>query len=351
MLRRKSSFLFGLPATALLFGCLVSAVVAQETSEESKSDQEKSPEAKAVVAEGKVVVSGPDGKVRVFNLKKGDGQSYFFAAGDDQQEEAAGEGDKSKKKRIAIVVGPDGVKQEVKLETDIELSGQANGVWMVEPGQANGEVRSVFRVVTGEEGNSGIRIAESPEILAQLAAQVGGYMIGVSCDPVSDTLASQLGLEKGLVVSSVTDDGPASGKLEAHDIITHSDGTAIGDVNELIKAVQAAGEADGEMKLTVLRKGKSLEVVVKPVKREARSATITLPPGQAQWTETELKRINPGINAVEGVLLESIGPGVFRFESHPPAGGATHSADALKAEIEALRKQIEELSGRLEKDD
>lgn len=347
MLRRKSSFLFGLPATALLFGCLVSAAVAQETSEESKSDQEKSPEARAVVAEGKVVVSGPDGKVRVFRLKKGEGQNYFFVTGDDQQE---GDGDKSKKKRIAIVVGPDGVKQEVELENDIELSGQANGVWMVEPGQANGEVRSVFRVVTGGEGNSGIRIAESPEILAQLAAQVGGYMIGVSCDPVSETLASQLGLEKGLVVSSVTDDAPASGKLEAHDIITHSDGTAIGEVDELIKAVQAAGEADGELKLTVLRKGKSLEVVVKPVKREMMPATLALPPGQGQWTESEWKRINPGINAADGVLLESIGPGVFRFEAHPSAGGTAHSADALKAEIEALRKQIEELSGRLEKD-
>jgi PDZ domain len=354
MLRSKFGFVARLPAAALLVGCLVSAAAAQETSEESRSDQEKVGEAGVLVAEGKVVVSEGDGKVRVFRLKKGNGDGFVWVRGDEEQEGAAAGSGEAKKKRIAFFVGPEGTKQEVILESDldIDMGGHANGVWLDEPGDVKGEGWSILRIVTGDEENAGIRFRQEPEIIAQIAAQVGGYMIGVSCEPVSGALASQLGLEKGLVVLSVTGDAPASGKLEAHDIITHTDGNAIGEIDELIKAVQAAGEADGEMKLTLLRGGKSLEVGVKPVKREMREATLA--PGQGQWFtgDLDLKLISPQINSAEGVLLESFGPGVFRrLETSGAESGVAPSADALKAEIEALRKQIEELAGRLEKDD
>ena len=103
--------------------------------------------------------------------------------------------------------------------------------------------------------------------------------IGVQLQPVTSELAENLGLKAptGALVSDPQANGPAAkAGVEAGDIITAVNGTAVKDTKDLAK--QIGGMAPGAMvQLTVWRKGEekrfSLTLGELPNQREARAAT------------------------------------------------------------------------------
>lgn len=95
--------------------------------------------------------------------------------------------------------------------------------------------------------------------------------IGVSVSDVSQETQSY-GLPKGAAVRSVTEDGPAQkAGLQVNDIITAINGAEITGRNELSRAVSQAQPGD-VLKLTVYRKGQTLELSV-TVGEQIQSAT------------------------------------------------------------------------------
>ena len=85
--------------------------------------------------------------------------------------------------------------------------------------------------------------------------------IGVTISDVSAESQSY-GLPEGAAIRSVVEDGPAAkAGLQANDIITAVDGTAISGSSDLKKLVSAASAGD-EMELTVYRQGQTLTLTI-----------------------------------------------------------------------------------------
>ena len=174
----------------------------------------------------------------------------------------------------AIIIGPDGVRQE------IELGGPVQGQWS-QPGMMR---------LQWEEANN--------------------YMIGVNCSPISESLTSQLDLESGtgLVVENVSGDSPAEkAGLERHDILMFADDARLAEISDLVDVVQRAGKEESEISLTVIRKGKEIGIDVSPVERPA-GEQMVLPDGFKGVVEM-LPRFEG--NAPFDFQFKQMGPGVI----------------------------------------
>lgn len=99
--------------------------------------------------------------------------------------------------------------------------------------------------------------------------KLSDYWIGVGCQPVRDaTLRAQLNLpeDQGLQVAQVVVDSPAAkAGIQQHDILLKANGKPLGSMQDLADAVDAV--KDKELKLELLRGGKSSAIKVKPAKR------------------------------------------------------------------------------------
>jgi membrane-associated protease RseP (regulator of RpoE activity) len=130
-----------------------------------------------------------------------------------------------------------------------------------------GEARAV-QITAGEGEGDDAADETTDRIVATLHA--GPYWIGAECVEASDALRSQLSLDKGrgLVVLDVVADSPAAkAGLKKHDVIVTVGEQPVGQASELVKAVDKAKES--EVKLGILRAGKSESIAVKPEKRKA----------------------------------------------------------------------------------
>ena len=140
-----------------------------------------------------------------------------------------------------IVVGPDGKRQEFDLN--------------------EGENQPLIR--------GGIQIeGRAPRPAPNQQAQ--SFSLGLQCQPIHPAVASQLNLEKGLMVSQVSPDSPAAAAgVRQHDVLLFTDEKQLTNQADLSRAVQTAGEADADILLTLVRGGKEMSVTVKPEKRLA----------------------------------------------------------------------------------
>jgi serine protease Do len=90
----------------------------------------------------------------------------------------------------------------------------------------------------------------------------GPRKLGIQYQELTDQLARYFKVEKGVLVTSVDEEGPASrGGLEAGDVIVKFDGRAIEDAEDLRDEVRKA-EAGKEVTVTVQREGRSLDLKV-----------------------------------------------------------------------------------------
>ena len=98
--------------------------------------------------------------------------------------------------------------------------------------------------------------------------QPSEYWLGVECYPVPPAMKAQLRLEpgQGLIVIQVAADSPAAkAGLREHDVLLKAGQKTLGNVQDLVEAVDAARQ--GKLRLELLRDGKPLSLEVQPAKR------------------------------------------------------------------------------------
>ena len=258
--------------------------------------------------DGKITIIDADGNKREIDVS--DAQSIVVSQGvksiikdGEKQTETVGK---------AIIIGPDGVRQE------IELGGPVQGQWR-QPGMMR---------LQWEEANN--------------------YMIGVNCSPISESLTAQLDLETGtgLVVESVSGDSPAEkAGLEKHDILMFADDARLAEISDLVKAVQRAGKEEAEISLTVIRRGKEIGIDVSPVERPAGEQMI-LPDGFRGRLD-----LLPGFegNAPFDFQFKQMGPGVILgpdFNRDDFHKRMQEQMKEMQEEIEQMQRMMRERQDR-----
>ena len=118
--------------------------------------------------------------------------------------------------------------------------------------------------------------AEPNDSLRSLRGLIGRphseYWLGVYCTQPSPTLRAHLGLEKrqGLVVRDVLDNGPASeAGIHEHDVILNFGKTGVGNVSELVRAIDKRREKETDIRL--IRHGSEMTIAVTPSERPRES--------------------------------------------------------------------------------
>jgi hypothetical protein len=98
--------------------------------------------------------------------------------------------------------------------------------------------------------------------------QVPDRWVGLGCQALPESLRAQLPLEKGqgLLVELVAEDSPAEeAGFKRHDVLATADGKVIGELKDLVGAVEAAG--DKKMTFEVFRGGEKVTIEVTPAER------------------------------------------------------------------------------------
>ncbi len=200
----------------------------------------------------KVIISNGD-EVKTFDLGDfGDKLDSSIKHKIIIREEESVDGKRMTRWNHGVVVGADGEFQVLELEPS-ELSGQILFVPEGEGSEVAGTWRWVLQgQVQGEEGDqkemaltvAGEKSLRNIEAAINVISEdsMGGYMIGVSCEPVSEPLNSQLNIEGGLVVTKVFPETAASDQIEVHDVIVKVDGEVVLTNDALSEAVQVSGK-------------------------------------------------------------------------------------------------------------
>ncbi len=110
--------------------------------------------------------------------------------------------------------------------------------------------------------------AAEPQAKPADTPRLSEYWIGVECYPTPEAIQAHLHLPagQGLLVAHVLPDGPgAKAGLREHDVLLKAGGKPLGDVHDLVAAIEATKQ--GQLKLEVLREGRTTSVAVQPAKR------------------------------------------------------------------------------------
>jgi hypothetical protein len=199
----------------------------------------------------------------------------------------------------AFMIGPDGEKREIEINAD--------------------EIRRNWQLHRGHAEHT--EPVPAPEAEQVEAAELPPYYIGVTVTPAPESLRGHLGLPEntGVVIGEVFEGTPAAAAgLQPHDVIVKADGQPQASLESLMKAVREAGAKP--MKLEVMRKGKTEEVTVTPMKREQPSVSgLFVPKIEAQADEQsggqdELQELRDEVRETHK-LLEKILDRMEKLES------------------------------------
>jgi serine protease Do len=210
----------------------------------------------------------------------------------------------------AIIVGPDGKRQEIELggpiDGQLKLDVEAFGL----PGSLPGTVR-----VRRNDSNK--------------------FMIGVNCTPISEAMRSQLRLDSGvgLLVEHVGTDTPASeAGIELHDILMYADDGQLTEISDLVDAVQKAGKDESKMALTVVRAGKEIGIDVTPRERPES--------GQLSWPG--VFKVFPQLQGDQlDLQMQQLGPGVIIGKKN-----LQQDMDEIQSK---MQQQMEELQAEMQR--
>ncbi|MEO7415225.1 MAG: PDZ domain-containing protein [Opitutaceae bacterium] len=102
--------------------------------------------------------------------------------------------------------------------------------------------------------------------------------LGVETAPVSETLGSQLSLQKnsGLVVIHLLPDGPAAAALKQHDVLVKLDDQLLVEPRQFSVLIRNHNEGD-EVTFTYIRAGKSATAKIKLGKHEVPKGNVMMP--------------------------------------------------------------------------
>ena len=148
---------------------------------------------------------------------------------------------KTERSGKAIVIGPDGQRREFDLSDDQNMKIEIPGF--------GGRLQ-----IPGLDAGT--------ETIA--------FTLGCRYSSIHPAVASQLGLESGLMVTQVPQNSAAAkAGVQKHDILLFADDKQVISETDLNAVVQAAGEANANVALTIIRGGKEISVVVMPQQRKA----------------------------------------------------------------------------------
>ncbi|MAQ14543.1 MAG: hypothetical protein CMN30_09760 [Sandaracinus sp.] len=184
---------------------------------------------------------------------------------------------------VVSAVGRGGVGMneiEDYIQTDASINPGNSGGPLV---NLRGEVIGINTMIVGR--GTGIGFAVVSELADQVATQIidSGRVqrayLGVSFQELSPALVQQMGLRagtRGALIAGVEPDGPADeAGLRAGDVVTHVDGQALGDSQDLFRRVIAT-QVGSPMALTAVRDGRRrtfrVRTGVRPVDRAPQGA-------------------------------------------------------------------------------
>ncbi len=238
----------------------------------------------------KIIVLGPDGKKR--ELDASNAESIVL---NQSVKSVVENGEKQTRVQgKVVVIGPDGKRTEFDLAEPLEMGAGAR-MLMVPGGLGrleqmigglplNAKLQKLF-----VEGKAGLM----PGRLQITRGNVGKYMVGVHCNPVTPALRHHLDLsdDVGLIVDAVTENSPAANAgIQQYDILLYANQAALSSVDDLVNAVNKAGDEGLPLSLNLLRKGKEVAVEVEPIDRPATQAGAPLGFDGVQWNQ-----MGPGI--------------------------------------------------------
>lgn len=159
------------------------------------------------------------------------------------------------------------------IQTDAAINrGNSGGPLFNDQGEVIGVNTAIF---SPNGASAGIGFAVPSDLVSTVVAdleddgQINRGWLGIQIKPVSDEVASVLGLEpgKGTMIDKVLDGTPAQkAGLKSGDIVLSFDGTEVGEARDLTRAV--AGTAPKTVsKVEVMRKGERLMLDVTLVNR------------------------------------------------------------------------------------
>jgi membrane-associated protease RseP (regulator of RpoE activity) len=153
--------------------------------------------------------------------------------------------------------------------------------------------------------------------------------LGVVSENISPAVRLALGIDHGVVVSSVVDSSPAAlAGLKVGDVITEVDGEQIDDATALRHAVRSRPERS--VALQVVRRGSAQRLTARLGSRQSAAFRVF---GPEQFELDDLEPLGDFLRAVRPhALLE---------------GGAGSELDSLRVQLQALRQELQELRDQL----
>lgn len=142
--------------------------------------------------------------------------------------------------------------------------------------------------------------------------------IGVSTTELTKQLAEYFGIAdgQGVLITSVADDSPAAkAGLKAGDIVTAIDGEKVDSSGDLSRAINK--KKDGDVTLTVIRKGNQRNVTVTP-KEGGPMVVPGAPRGAGGGARIVIPRVDLGVSPTSIVLPEINIPVIPRIEVQIP---------------------------------
>jgi hypothetical protein len=155
------------------------------------------------------------------------------------------------------------------------------------------------RLVAEPDGDPLARLART--YLVDQESPQSEYWLGLALERLPEVAKQQLGIEYGLVVADVSEDGPAAkAEVKKYDILIKASDTPVREPKDLVKVVDEA--KDKEVHLIVLRSGKNVAIQVVPAKRPAEKLkTEVLRSVQARpELRDEIKRLEEALESLKG---------------------------------------------------
>ena len=180
----------------------------------------------------------------------------------------------------AIIIGPDGERQEIELGSPLE-----KGQFMF----------------FGEKLPEGLVLGDEPLAFeffqkrmpegSQAKVQLSKYMIGVMCEPVDEQVRAHLNLENGvgLTVKSTSEDSPAAeAGVKKWDILMYADDKQLGTIADLSDVVDRAGKEGKSISITAIRKGAEVQLEITPTERPQTGEVMFAP-------NVQFREFGPGV--------------------------------------------------------
>lgn len=212
--------------------------------------------------------------------------------------------------------GNNGARLQSFIQTDASINPGNSGGALV---NLNGELVGINTAILSRSGgNIGIGFAVPMNMARQVMDQIIEYgevqrgVLGVRVQDLTAEIAEAFDIERndGALIAQVTPNSPAAeAGLEAGDIVTAVNGTAIADANAMANAIGLLKIGD-EVDITFVRNGESqtaTATVADPAVGQVDADALH--PALAGATFSELDERSPLFGKVEGVLVTDVSQG------------------------------------------